>query len=149
MSNKVLVDLGCGDYKKQGFVGLDIMPTTSTDIVCDFETESLPFEDNSVDEFNATHTLEHIKNLLWLMDEVYRCLKVGGVFTVEVPLFPDTGAIKDPTHVRFFVPESFDYFDRNWDYEKRPDYGNRKFDVLRKEILGTSPYRVLSVVLRK
>ena len=44
------------------------------------------------------------------MNEVHRVLGEKGMVRIEVPVFPFWKAIADPTHVSFFVPETFDYF---------------------------------------
>jgi SAM-dependent methyltransferase len=119
-------------HKKHGYIGLDSIQLDGVDFVIDLEIDNLPFPDASVDEANASHFLEHIRNLFHVTDEVYRVLKPGGIFTIEVPLFPYTGAIKDPTHVRFFIPETFDYLDNAWNYPGRPDYGNKKIRRYKK-----------------
>jgi SAM-dependent methyltransferase len=146
---KQRIDLGCGPYKQEGWHGVDVRPLPAVDEVLDLEQGILPYPDESVEEYRASHVLEHIRNLIPLMNEVWRTLKPDGTFTIEVPLFPDVGAIKDPTHVRFFVPESFDYFDTAWNYSGQPDYGIRKYRVVYNCIAGDIPYRAVRVLLQK
>lgn len=61
----------------------------------------------------AWHVLEHIpagQPRIDVMNEAHRVLKAGGVFRILVPLFPSWQAVADPTHVSYWVKESFDYF---------------------------------------
>ena len=48
------------NYNPSDYIGVDIRQNSGVDKVCDFETEKLPFTDNSVDEIVTIHTLEHI-----------------------------------------------------------------------------------------
>ena len=44
------------------------------------------------------------------MARFYNLLKPGGILDIEVPLFPHPASIQDPTHISFWVEESFNYF---------------------------------------
>jgi len=47
-----------------------------------------------------------------LMNEIYRVLKVGGLFFSFTPAFPAAAAWRDPTHVNIITEETFPlYFD--------------------------------------
>lgn len=74
----------------------------------------LPFDDGAVDAARASHVMEHILGgapRIFVMNEVHRILAPHGVFQIIVPLVGTWHAIADPTHVSFWVPESFGYFD--------------------------------------
>lgn len=103
------VNLGCGPDIRQGWVNLDLTPLSPEVQQCDFENASLPLEDESADWLEAIDLLEHIYNLIPFLHECYRVLKPGGTFYIEVPKFPSNAAVADPTHVRFFVEETFQY----------------------------------------
>jgi len=67
--------IGCGRTILKGWVNLDIMPLEGVDIISDLnqcKTTPLPFEENSVDEFLASHVLEHIERPLDVMEELHR-----------------------------------------------------------------------------
>jgi SAM-dependent methyltransferase len=71
------------------------------------------------------------------MNEAHRVLKPGGVFEVIVPIVNDPltwHAIADPTHVSFWVPESFHYFDGL--FAANADYGIRLWSTLELEVRG-------------
>ncbi len=108
------LDIGCGDNKvSQHHVGLDKIPLPGVDIVLDLESASLPFETNSVDEVCCYHVLEHISNLVALMEELYRVMKPSAILHVRVPNSTHASSLADPTHVRFFNSKSFDFYDPN------------------------------------
>lgn len=107
------LDLGCGRYKKTGYIGVDKFAVVEPDIICDVEKERLPFEDSSVSEIYSSHVFEHIEDIQTVMNEIHRVLKPGGLLTIRVPYWTSEGAFRDPTHVRFFTEKSFEYWQPN------------------------------------
>ncbi len=103
------LDLGAGLNRHEGYLSADI--AGKPDIRCDAR-ERLPFRDGAFVEVLMQHFLEHLerKYLIGIMNEVHRVLSEKGMVRVEVPVFPHWKAIADPTHLSFFVPETFDYF---------------------------------------
>jgi SAM-dependent methyltransferase len=51
----------------------------------DIEHDKLPFECESIDIIIANQIIEHVKEIYWLLHEITRILKVGGVFIIGVP----------------------------------------------------------------
>ncbi|MEK4418457.1 MULTISPECIES: class I SAM-dependent methyltransferase [Bacillus] len=116
--------LGCGRTILKGWINLDMMPMEGVDVIADLnqcKVEPLPFEDNSVDEFFASHVLEHIHNLLDLMEELHRIAKANATMICHVPYGSSDDAFEDPTHIRQFFLNSFSYCSQPsyW----RADYG--------------------------
>lgn len=62
MIDKTKVDLACGDRKKEGYFGIDVVAIEGVDLVHDLNVYPWPLEDNSVDKINCSHYLEHIKH---------------------------------------------------------------------------------------
>ncbi len=108
------VDLGCGRAKAPGFAGMDRVALPGVDVVHDLEDVPWPFPDASVEALRASHVLEHVRDLIPVIEEAHRVLVPGGSFEIIVPHWDTDGAHQDPTHLRFFAPGSFDYF--------RPDH---------------------------
>jgi SAM-dependent methyltransferase len=108
-------DLGCGSKIKEGFAGIDFEAYEGVEFVKNLDDENLrlPFNDSEVDEFYASHFLEHIHHLVPLLNEVWRCLKPTGRFDIIVPLAPSRAAFDDPDHKRFFTKGTFSYFTEN------------------------------------
>jgi len=102
------LNLGCGFDYDPNYTNIDVDDKQfQVDLKFDLEIAKLPYEDNSIEIVKACHILEHIQNYISLMKEIHRVLKNDGVLYIRVPEFGCAAAIADPTHVRFFVPESF------------------------------------------
>lgn len=104
------LNIGCGPDIREGFENIDRWEFDPRVVAIDLEKANLPYGDNTIDEIRATHVLEHIWNYIELLNECHRVLKKGCEMYIEVPYFPHPDSVKDPTHVRFFVPETFMYF---------------------------------------
>src|SRR4030042_3238886 len=106
------LNLGCGHLNRQkGEIGLDYHIACKPDVQGD--AQNLPFKNESFNEIYASHCLEHIPDIVSTVNECWRVLKHDGTFLVRVPLFPTVGSISDPTHVRYFIVPTFDYFTQN------------------------------------
>jgi ubiquinone/menaquinone biosynthesis C-methylase UbiE len=125
------LNLGCGKDIKKGFINLDSKKIKGVDIVADLERK-LPFEDNYFDLVYASHVLEHISDLDFLLREIHRILKSDGRMVIFVPHFSFFGSYTDPTHKRFFGYYTMDYFtsESKWSY-----YSDFHFKILKKRIL--------------
>jgi len=110
----IRLDLACGNRKTEGFLGVDKEPLKGVDFIQDLESYPYPFEDNSVDEINCFHFIEHTKDLIKFMNEIYRILKVGGKITIVAPYYTSCRAWQDPTHVRAISEFTFLYFNKEW-----------------------------------
>jgi len=139
----VHVDLGAGNNPRNPFCAAKLIATdfhesfTRHDGVefmkCDL-TRDLPFETNSIDSFSAFDVLEHIPRwertengiefpFINLMNEIYRCLKPGGLFIALTPAFPSEAAFQDPTHVNVISRATIRYFAGEEPWAKLLVYG--------------------------
>ncbi|HLA45358.1 MAG TPA: methyltransferase domain-containing protein [Aggregatilineales bacterium] len=93
---KLMVNIGGGINHQRHWRVLDVpnphyqYPASIIDYVFDLTSgKPLPFEDNSVAFFYSSHTFEHIPqtHCPFLFSEIYRCLKPGGAFRMQVPDF--------------------------------------------------------------
>jgi ubiquinone/menaquinone biosynthesis C-methylase UbiE len=113
------LDIGCGKNKKEGFVGVDILELPGVDKVIDLR-EPWPFEDNSVDEVNCSHFIEHLTNLndKWervrFFNELYRVMKSGAQALLIFPHWNSHRYYGDPTHKEPFSEMGFFYLDKAW-----------------------------------
>lgn len=127
------LNLGAGIHRKDGFISIDLSPEYNPDIVADLNNP-LPFDNDSIDEIYASHILEHIRNIIGLMNECYRVLKVGGIFDIIVPsILKPIYAFCDPTHVNFLCRESFDYYS-----------DDNRYEWLQKSYGITSRFKIIS-----
>lgn len=123
------LDLACGQNKAKGFKGVDIAPGEGVDFVWDLEKFPWePFEDNSVSEINISHYLEHTKDLLKFMDEVWRICEDGAKVTIVSPYYTSIRAWQDPTHTRAISEATFLYFQKKWREENKLDHYPIKCD---------------------
>ena len=112
------LNLGVGIKPIEDFEGVDKKDYGQKYI---FDLEKLwELESDSVDEIYCSHLLEHIKDINFFMSELYRCMKKGSQVTFFVPHYSWEGAFRDPSHVRFFTENTFNYF--NKEYAKNVDY---------------------------
>jgi SAM-dependent methyltransferase len=106
----VIIELGCGERKRPGCIGIDRVDLPQVDIVADLEA-GLPFlPDRSVDEIHCRSFLEHIENFEHLFTEMVRVLKDDGRACVFVPHFSNPYYYSDYTHKRPFGLYTFYYF---------------------------------------
>lgn len=132
------LDLGCGAHKRAGYIGIDKVALPGVDIVRDVR-EPLPFRDGMVDYIVADNLMEHIgADFIRVMNDCHRMLRPGGRMLVVTPGTHTEAAFSDPTHVRFFTPETWTYFDGA--NERHKDYGAS---------YGIKPWEVLEVRVRE
>jgi len=103
------VDIGCGDRKPEGFIGVDVCPGPAVDIVADI-SKQFPFADDSVDELRAYDVVEHLPDRINTMNEIWRVCKPGAKIDILVPSTDGRGAFQDPTHISFWNINSFGYY---------------------------------------
>jgi len=119
------LNLGCGNDKKQGYINIDVSKEVKPDKVWNLEKTPLPFKENSVDEILANHILEHINNFIPLMHDLHRICKKEAIIRIKTPFYSTWGQFNDPTHVRFFTPFTFDYFEGKHNYSHEVKRGNK------------------------
>ena len=121
-------------YESDDWVNVDLHPGKAVDQKVDLFDLPWPWEDNSVDEIWCSHLVEHIPHDLPVTervrpDNLYKCMKVDGWYAffyeawrvlkpdgliwVVAPYAFSRGAMAEPTHRRYLVPEAFTYFEFN------------------------------------
>jgi predicted SAM-dependent methyltransferase len=118
---------GCGNIYKSGWINLDRNINSKADHIRDITDVPWMLNgafilDGSVDEIIADNLLEHIgwkpdgsDLLMAVMNEAWRVTSPDGSFWFRVPDAEKCpwGAFRDPTHRRYFVSGSFDYWKHN------------------------------------
>jgi SAM-dependent methyltransferase len=66
------IDLGCGSVKKEGTIGVDLLPAPGVDYIVDMESQPLPFGNESVVYVHSSHFLEHIRDPTKIFAEIGR-----------------------------------------------------------------------------
>jgi SAM-dependent methyltransferase len=104
------LDVGCGDRKTEGAIGIDIVALPGVDVVHDLDVYPWPFEDGSFDKVFMLNIIEHLDDTIKAMREVHRILKPGGIVHIETCYWNYKHAFSDPTHKRFFTETTWDFF---------------------------------------
>lgn len=109
----ILLDIGAGENKQPGFVGLDKRKLPGIDIIHDLEVFPYPLEDESCLTIIGSHIAEHIAPWLTIhfFDELWRILKVNGQLALSMPYAGSAPYWQDPTHVNGYIESTFQYFD--------------------------------------
>lgn len=107
---EVVIDIGCGDDKVSGAIGLDIVKLESVDILATADAPRLPFQTNSIDTAYCNHIIEHLESVVEFMEELCQVVRPGGEIIIRTPHFTSYGAYTDPTHQQTFGYYSLDYF---------------------------------------
>lgn len=105
------LNLGCGNKRKDGFLGVDLYPCEAVDILANLE-ERLPFDNDSVSEMFLDNVIEHINDIPALMKELHRISKPGGEIFIITPHFANMSSWVDPTHVHHLSYFSMEHFEK-------------------------------------
>ncbi len=82
--------LGCGQRRLDGFLNIDIIPSSAVDLLCD--SRRLPFPAGTVSRIETYHMIEHLPrhDFLEALFEWNRVLVEGGTLVIECPDFNAT-----------------------------------------------------------
>lgn len=138
----IRIDLGCGQNKRDGFIGVDIAACEGVDVVHDLTVFPYPFADNSVDEVFSNHFIEHLsgEQMMQFMDELYRIMKVGAFATHVAPYYANMRAMQDPTHKQFVSEATFLYYNAEWRKNNKLDHYGIKCDFDYSYAYHMEPY---------
>jgi SAM-dependent methyltransferase len=103
------------------YLRLDIDPKSKPDICCDLHKIELP--DNSVDFVLATEVLEHLKNPIKAISEIYRVLRPEGHCLLSTRFIYPYHA--DPNDYYRYTKDSLGYLFSNFKRTKIIPHGNR------------------------
>lgn len=105
------LNLGCGNDYKDGWINIDCNQTLKTDMRMTLD-ERFPFEDNSVEAVYMCHSLEHIKDFWFFIDNIYRVCKDGAKIHIIVPHYSG-GAAFYPQHYTYWSVAAWDTMNVN------------------------------------
>ena len=103
------LNLGCGNKRRKGFLGVDLFPCEALQVRADI-TGRLPFGDGSIDAVHLDNVIEHVPDIPGLMREIARVCRSGAEVTMITPHFTALASWRDPTHVHHLSYFSFDHF---------------------------------------
>ncbi|CAK0776101.1 hypothetical protein CCP4SC76_600032 [Gammaproteobacteria bacterium] len=87
MIKSTKLNLGCGYFRKTGYINVDIDPKTGANIIHDLSVFPYPFDTESFDLIEMDHILEHLENIQEVIREIDRLLRPGGKLIIRVPHF--------------------------------------------------------------
>jgi SAM-dependent methyltransferase len=98
------LEIGCGKKRsyRADFIGLDRFPLPGVDVIVDLDEESIPFPDNFFDLIYASHSLEHVHNLIGVMKEIWRISKPDAQLCILAPYCATSLNVANPYHLHNF-----------------------------------------------
>jgi hypothetical protein len=137
------LNIGCGRNILDGYLNLDSVNGPGVELVADIEKDSLaPYglRDGCATEILLSHVIEHLRDPLTAMQEMWRLAAPECVLTIRCPYGSSDDAFEDPTHHRQYFINSFAYFSQPayW----RADYGYRGDWSCKEIVLCTIDKRV-------
>ncbi len=109
------LDLACGPQNKVGYVHHENVGAKEylphVDIEHDLTVFPWPWADGEFQEIRAEDIVEHLPNLIDFMNECHRIMAPGGVLIIRTPAWDAEFSHIDPTHIRLYALDTFDFFD--------------------------------------
>jgi predicted SAM-dependent methyltransferase len=102
------LNLGCGNRRMEGWVGVDRHPCDAADVLCDL-TKRLPFAESSIDAVHMDDFIEHVLDIPAFLDELARACKPGARIVMTTPHYSSAASWRNPTHLHHLSWFSFDY----------------------------------------
>lgn len=119
----VRLNLGCGHHHPDGFLNVDVNPKANPDQVVDLDQFPWPWADSEFQHIVAKDILEHLgsspKDLVRIIQEMYRISENGAIWEVQFPHWRCDNAVNDPTHVRVITNTTFELFDLKKGLQRR------------------------------
>lgn len=137
--------LGCGRNSQQGFVHHDMeLFHPHTDIAHDLTQFPYPWEDNSWDYVEMSDVIEHLRgDVTAVLDELWRVIAPGGYLFIHTAEAGSWQMSMDPTHIRGFKLNSFDYYDPETPYGNQYRYSERTWKIAKRTLDSTGGIVVL------
>ncbi len=117
------LDVGCGQNKQPGAVGIDIAPLPGVDVVHDLNVYPYPLPDDNFDRVYCFSVLEHVDDVMRTMAELHRLMKDGAELHISLPHYSHPKTYGDPTHRHFFSFRVVEYLSG----AVYPYYGGARF----------------------
>lgn len=145
------LNIGSGGTQMEGFVTCDYDPLAEPDYCFNLETDTFPFEDNSVEVVVAHHVLEHLgEGYFHCLKELYRVCKHGAIIDVRVPHHRHDYFYDDPTHRRAITVGGLLLFSKKHNKlckecgaasSRLGDYFDVDFEIVQHDIMPSGQYR--------
>ena len=107
------LNIGCGNERIEGYLGVDKFRCDAADYICDIENEKLPFEDNTITDIILDNVIEHFYDIPKVINELVRVSRKGTIIKIMTPHFSSLSSWIDPTHIHHLSYFSFDHFEKD------------------------------------
>jgi SAM-dependent methyltransferase len=130
----VILNLGCGDNPITGadepVINVDYRETPIVDTILDITRMPWPFDDGQFSSIYALDVIEHVHDVLGLINECWRVTKPEGNLYIQTVHWRSVDAYTDITHHHAFSEHSMNYFDpRTMHGQKYGYYTDRKWHI--------------------
>ncbi len=132
LDGREVLHLGSGNKYDPVAVNVDVVATTNPDIVHNLDVRPWPLPNDRFSEVRAYDVIEHLDDVVAVMEEIHRVCRDGAVVKITLPHFSCCNAFTDITHRHYFSVRSFDYFTGDNEFGF---YTDRRFRKTRAEIL--------------
>src|SRR2546429_3059108 len=143
--DKKILDVGCGQNKYPGAIGIDFNPRTDADVIHDLGVVPYPFAENEFDEVVCRHVAEHVPDVMAFVTELYRITKPGGRINIVTPHYSNPDWATDPTHKNHFNSYTFNCFID--DRQLFPFYTEVKLKPIRTYVSLANLWRAIGLEL--
>ena len=121
------INLGAGNLIQEGYLNHDLVPhRKEIDYVFDLNKFPYPLLDNSCEEVKMWDVLEHLDDVIAVMNELWRVIKPDGKLDLKLCGWKNESYWIDVTHKRAFHQKSMDYFDPDTEIGKEYSYYTTK-----------------------
>lgn len=144
-NSKSILDVGCGQNKFAGAIGIDSNPRSHADVIHDLGAFPYPFDTDQFDEVICRHVIEHVPDVLGLINELHRITKSGGRLKIVTPHYSNPDWATDPTHRNHFNSYSFNCFLK--DKTPFPFYTDAELRPIKTHVSLANLWRALGLEL--
>lgn len=144
----VRLDLGCGENRSKGYIGMDRRPLPTVDIVWDAQDFPYPIPDDSCITILMSHLWEHIepKYRIDLINELWRIMKPDGQLLISSPYYLSIGASQDPTH--YTCPNEYTFLYFNPESTLYPIYKPKPWRIIVNRYLHNGNLEVIMEAIK-
>jgi SAM-dependent methyltransferase len=113
-----ILNLGAGRKRRSDAVNVDLVADTNPELVWDLNRLPWPLPSDHFREVLAADVIEHLDNIVSVMEEIHRVCLPGAIVRITLPHFSCPNAFRDPTHRHYFSWFSFHYFtgENQWEF---------------------------------
>lgn len=132
VAGRRVLDVGCGRNKFKGADGIDYAVNSVADIMHNLNVFPYPIPDDTYDVILCRNVIEHVPDVVSLMEEIHRVGKNGADVVITTPHFSSLYSYQDPTHIRHLAFDSMEYFTE--DTKHSSFYSDKRFRMVGRNI---------------